>query len=149
MSMARHASPDNPAIQHIQRCEQGGGAVALVVVGHGAGAPLLYGQSRLGAVEGLDLALFVDAENQRLGGWIEIEPDHVLHLGSEVLVARDFESLDQVRLEPVRMPYPLDTAVGDACRLRHAAHAPVGRIWRPLLQRHVHHLLDRLGRQRP
>ena len=148
MSMARHASPDDLAVQHVQRREQGGGAVALVVVGHGAGAPLLHGQSGLGAVEGLDLALFVDAEDQRLVGRIEIEPDHVLHLGGEVLVARDLERLDQMRLEPVRTPDPLDAAVGDACRRRHAAHAPMGRIRRLLVQRHVHHLLDLLGRQR-
>jgi hypothetical protein len=47
------------AIQHVQRCEQGGAAIALVIVGHGTGTP--YGQPRLSAVEGLDLALFVDA----------------------------------------------------------------------------------------
>jgi hypothetical protein len=39
MSMARHASPDNAAVQHVERREQGGGAVALVVVGHGASTP--------------------------------------------------------------------------------------------------------------
>ena len=148
MSMARHAGPDDLAVQHVQRCEQGGGAVALVVVGHGTGTPLLHGQSRLSAVEGLDLALFVDAEDQRLVGRIEVEPDHVLHLGREVLVARDFERFDQMRLEPVRMPDPLDTAVGDPCRRSHAAQAPVGRIRRLRMQRHVDHLLDLLGRQR-
>lgn len=57
MPMARHARPNNCAVQHVQRREQGGGAVTLVILGHGAGTPLLYGQSRLGAVEGLDLAL--------------------------------------------------------------------------------------------
>jgi hypothetical protein len=110
--------------------------------------PLLHGQSRLGAVEGLDLALFVNAEDQRFVGRIEVEPDHVLHLGGEVLIARDFESLDQVWLERVRAPYPLDAAVRDARRRGHAAHAPLGRIRRLLMQRHVHHLLDLLGRQR-
>jgi hypothetical protein len=64
---------------------------------HGAGAALLHGQAGLGAIERLDLALFVDAQHQRLVGRIEIEPDHVLHFGGEVLVARDFEGLDQVR----------------------------------------------------
>src|SRR3984893_3213636 len=148
MSMARHAGPDNLAIQHVQRCEQGGGAIAFVIVGHGTGTPLLHGQSRLSAVEGLDLALFVDAEDKRLVWWIEVEPDHVLHLGREVLVARDFEGFDQMRLEPVRTPYALDTAVGDPCSRSHAAQAPVGRIRRLRMQRHLDHLLDRLGRQR-
>src|SRR5439155_9982346 len=128
MSMPRHAGPDNLAIQHVQRCEQGGGAVAFVIVGHGTGTALLHGQSRLSAIEGLDLALFVDAEDQRPVGWIEVEPDHVLHLGREVLVTRDFERFDQMRLEPVRTPYPLDTAVGHPCRRSHAAQPPVGRI---------------------
>ena len=56
MAMARHARPDNLAVQHVERCEQRGGAVALVVVGHRSGAALLHRQARLGAVEGLDLA---------------------------------------------------------------------------------------------
>jgi hypothetical protein len=94
------------------------------------------------------LALFIDTEHQRLVRGIEVEPDHVLHLVGKVFVARDFESVDEMRLEPVRMPYPLDAAVGDACRLRHAAHAPMGRVRRFRVQRHAHHLLDLFGRQR-
>jgi hypothetical protein len=94
MPMARHTSPDNRAIQHVQRRKQGRGAISLVVVGHGAGTPLLHRQPWLGAIEGLDLALFVNAEDQGLVGRIEVEPDHILHLGGEVLVARKFESLD-------------------------------------------------------
>src|SRR4029453_715425 len=66
---------------------------------------------RRGGVESLDLALFVDTEDQRLVGRIEIKPDHVLHLGGEVLIARDFESLDQVRLETGRLAFPPDTGV--------------------------------------
>src|SRR5262249_37198675 len=55
---------------------------------------------------------FVDAQDQRLVGRIEIEPDHVLHLGGEILVARDLEGLDQVQRGPVGTPDPLNTAVG-------------------------------------
>src|SRR5262245_62193631 len=51
MSMARHASPDYLAVQHIQGGKQGRGAIALVVVGHGTGTTLLHGQSRLGTVK--------------------------------------------------------------------------------------------------
>jgi len=56
---------DDLAVQHVQRREQRRGAAALVVVCHGTGTPLLDRQSRLGAVEGLDLALFIDTEDQR------------------------------------------------------------------------------------
>ena len=37
-------------------CEQRGCAMALVVVGHGTGTPLLHRQARLGTIERLDLA---------------------------------------------------------------------------------------------
>ena len=105
-------------------------------------------QARLRAIEGLDLALFVDAEDQSLVRRIEIEPDNILHLRSEVAVARNLESLDQMRLQPVRAPDPLYAAVGNVHRRRHTAHAPMGRFRRALVQRHVHHLLDLPRRQR-
>jgi hypothetical protein len=49
--MARHARADHLALPHVERRKQGRGAVALVVVGHGAGAALLHGQAGLGSVE--------------------------------------------------------------------------------------------------
>jgi hypothetical protein len=54
--MALHALANNLALKDIERREQGGDAMALVIVGYGAGAPLLHRQTRLGAVKGLDLA---------------------------------------------------------------------------------------------
>ena len=51
-----HALADHRAVEHVERGEQGGGAVALIVVGHGAGAALLHRQAGLRAVERLDLA---------------------------------------------------------------------------------------------
>jgi len=99
--MARHARPDHLSVQHVERRKQGRGAVALIVVRDSAGAALLHGQAGLGPVERLDLALLVDAKDHCLVGRIEVEPDHVSHLGGEVLVPRDLERLDQMRLEPV------------------------------------------------
>ena len=43
------------AVENVQRGQQGRGAVALVIVRHGAEPDLLQRQARLGAVEGLDL----------------------------------------------------------------------------------------------
>src|SRR5271165_7614237 len=65
-------------VEHVQRREQGRGPIALVVVGHRAGAPLLHGQTGLGPVQRLNLAFFIDAEDRGLVRRIEIEPDHVL-----------------------------------------------------------------------
>jgi hypothetical protein len=53
--MAGHVAADDRAVEHVQRGEQRRRAVALVVVGHGAGAFLLQGQAWLCSVEGLDL----------------------------------------------------------------------------------------------
>ncbi len=62
--------------------------------------------------------LFVDAQDQSLVRRIEVEPDHVLHLGGKVPVARNFESLDQMRFQSVRLLYPLHTAAGGVFRSR-------------------------------
>src|SRR5579872_4754924 len=104
MPMARQASADDLAVQHVERREQSRRAVAFVVVGHRSGAPFLHRQAGLGAIESLNLALFVDAEDQRLVRRIEIEPDDIFDLGGKVLVARDFEGLDQMRLQSMRAP---------------------------------------------
>ena len=68
-----------------------GGAIALVVVCHGPGAPLLDGQARLGAVEGLDLALLVNRKHQGFVGRVQIKADDILDLGDEVWVVGDLE----------------------------------------------------------
>ena len=60
MAMALHATPDHLTFEHVEGGEQRGGTVPLVIMGHGARAPLLHGKTRLGAVERLYLALFID-----------------------------------------------------------------------------------------
>ena len=48
MAMSLHALADNLALKDIECREQGGDAMALVVMRHGSGAPLLHRQARLG-----------------------------------------------------------------------------------------------------
>ncbi len=52
-------------------------AVALVIVGQRATAALLKRQSRLGAIQRLDLALLVQTQHQRLLGRIQIQAYHI------------------------------------------------------------------------
>ena len=54
---ALHAAPDDLALEHVEGGEQGGRAMPLVVVGHGAKTALFHRQAGLGAVERLDLRL--------------------------------------------------------------------------------------------
>src|SRR6478672_281139 len=56
LPVSGHAFADDRAVKHIQGCEQRGCAMALVVVGHRTGTPLLHRQARLGTIESLDLA---------------------------------------------------------------------------------------------
>src|SRR5207253_8291644 len=63
--------------------EQGGGAVALVVVGHGSALSGLERQTRLGTVKRLDLALLVNRQHHRVGGGMHVETDDVLDLLGE------------------------------------------------------------------
>ena len=83
MAVALHAAADHRAVEHVERGEQGGGAVALVVVRQGAGFARLQRQPGLGAIEGLDLALLVDRQHQAVLGRIDVQPDDVLELGGE------------------------------------------------------------------
>ena len=68
MAMALLAARDNRAVEGIHRGKQRGGAVALVVVRHGGGTPLLQRQSGLRSIKRLDLALLVAAQDQRVLG---------------------------------------------------------------------------------
>jgi hypothetical protein len=65
MPVALHAAANDLAVEHVEGGEQGGRAVALIVVGHGPQAPGLLRQARLGAVELLDLRFLVDAQHHR------------------------------------------------------------------------------------
>ena len=77
VAMALHVAADDGAVEDVEGGEQRRGAVALVVVGHRPGAARLHRQTRLGAVECLDLALLVDREDDGVGGRIDVETDDV------------------------------------------------------------------------
>ena len=59
VTLAWLAHRDRAAIQCVERRKQRGGAMPLVVVGDGSGATALHRQTRLRAVQGLDLAPLV------------------------------------------------------------------------------------------
>ncbi len=93
MPVALHAAADDLALKDIEGGKQGGGAVALVIVGHRGAAPFFHRQTGLGSVERLDLALLVDAEDHGMGRRIDVEANDRLEFvgkfGSlEILNAR-------------------------------------------------------------
>jgi len=69
---------DDPSGGHFERCEQGRGAVPLVVVAlAGQGAAVRQLQITLRPLQGLDRRFFVDTKNNGLSGRIDIKADHI------------------------------------------------------------------------
>ena len=83
MPVALHATAEHRAVEDIERGEQGGDAVADIVVGHGAGLARLDRQTGLGPVQGLDLAFLIDREHQAVGRRLDVQADDVLELGGK------------------------------------------------------------------
>ena len=148
MSMTLHAAPDDLAFEDIEGGKPGGGAVSFAVMGHRGAAPLFHRQPGLGAVERLNLAFLVDAEDHGMGWWVDIEADHILELVGEFGVVGDLERAHSMRLKPLPHPDAPHRGRADPHRLGHRRGAPVGRLMRRRLVGQGHHPIDGLGRQR-
>ena len=116
---------DHMAFDHLERGKQGGGAVALVVVGEGATTAGLERQSGLGAIQRLKLTLFIDAEHDRILRRGQIHAHHIGELLQKFRVARKLETLGQMGLELVLLPDPLNRILADALRQGQGPAAPV------------------------
>jgi hypothetical protein len=119
MAMALHVVSDNGAVEDIQRGEQRRGAVTFVVVRHGASAARLHRQPWLGAVECLDLALFIDREDDRMGGRVDMEADDILEFFGELRIVRRWSGcrfLDRLTQQQGQKAQPLRILVlGEFC----------------------------------
>ena len=116
----------------------------LVVVGHGAKTALFHRQAGLGAVERLDLRLFVDREHDGVGRRVDVEPDHIAQFGDEVGIVRKLELPHPMGPKPVCAPDALHRADADAGRLGHHGGDPVGRLGGRVAQRQGDHPLGHL-----
>jgi hypothetical protein len=71
---------------------------------HRLAASLLQWQTGLGSVQGLYLALLIDAQNQRVLRRVQMQTDDCFQLTGKLRIATYLEGLDQVWLESVRVP---------------------------------------------
>src|SRR5262245_38411698 len=76
--MAWGTAAQNAAGGHLQGRVQAREAMALVIVSLARRQPRAQGQQRLGATEGLDLRLLVDAQHDGVGRGPQIQTDHVM-----------------------------------------------------------------------
>jgi hypothetical protein len=98
------AEAEDLAVKGVQSRKQCRRAVTFIVMRHRLAASFLQWQPGLGSVQGLDLALLIDAQNERMLRRIQIQADDGFQLTSKLRIATYLEGLDQVRLESVRMP---------------------------------------------
>jgi hypothetical protein len=110
MAMTLHALANNLALKDIERREQGCDAMALVIVGYGASAPLIHRQPRLGAIKRLNLALLIDRQDNGVVGRIDVEADDLVQFGDKLRIVGQLELTHPVRLEAMSTPYPLHRA---------------------------------------
>src|SRR5260370_35986494 len=83
VGVAGHAAADYGAVENVEGGKQGGGAVTLVVLGHGAAFAGLPGQAGLGAVERLALRFLVDRGNHGMAGRVHVQVDNIFDLFSD------------------------------------------------------------------
>ena len=145
MPVLGHALADHPPVQDVEGREQGCSPMPLVVVCHGPAAPLLHGQAGLGALESLDLALLVHAQDHGLVGRVEVQPHHVGELLREPPVLGELETFRPVGLQPMGEPDALHGGLADALGLGHGTGTPVGRPRGPGLCGGLHHHLHSVG----
>ena len=148
MAVALHAAADDGSVEQAERGEQGGGAVAFIVMGHDLTAPRLDRQPGLGAIEGLDLTFLVEREHHGMRRGIDIESDDVGELGGEGRIARPLEAAQPMRLQPMRLPDALHRAQRETHRLGHRPAGPMGRLVRRFGAGQGHHLGRFIGRDR-
>ena len=97
-------------------------------------------QASLRAIEGLNLAFFIDAQHQRMFGRVQIQPDDVDDFLGKLRIVRDLERLGAMRLQAIRLPHAMHHAARNLQMLRQRPRAPMGSGMRLLGRRDAHNL---------
>src|SRR4030042_3310866 len=96
--------PDDLTLSQFERRKECRGAVALVVMGHGSTAAFFQRQTRLRAIQRLNLTFLVHAEHQAFLRRIEIETHYVSQFLQKPGIPRQLERLYSVRLKTMTLP---------------------------------------------
>ena len=145
VAVAIEATAADLAGRDIQGGKQGGRAVPDIIVGPSAAAPAFERQSRLRAVQRLNLALLVHAQDDRMLRRVQIHPHHIQELRDKLRIARQFECFLPMRLQPVFLPNAAHRAGVHALRFGHRSRTPMRLARRLGLQCRFH---DPLGQTR-
>lgn len=132
MPMPLHVAADLGPVEDVERRKQRGGAVALVIMGHRPGSPLLERQAGLGSVECLNLALLVERQDNRVGGRRDIKADDVTELLDKLRIIGKLELPHAMRPQAVATPDPVNRTGTDPRFAGHQCGRPMGRLTRRL-----------------
>ncbi len=125
MGMFGHTAPDDGTIEDVQCGEEGCGAMSFIVVGHCSAFSRLERQAGLRSVERLDLAFFVNGDNNRMRGRVHIKTDDVLDLRSEGRIVGLLEGPQTMRLETAGPPEGLHGGQANADRFGDGTTRPM------------------------
>src|SRR5262249_3545318 len=135
MPMPRLAGSDHRPLQNVECGEQCGRSVALIIVRLPCWQAGPQWKNRLRAVQCLNLAFFVHAEDDRLIWWVHIEPHNVAHFPSKFRIVTELEGLHSMGLQSVLFPNPLHGSGADLLARRHGPNTPASGILRGSLHR--------------
>src|SRR5450432_401097 len=133
---------DHLASGDVECRKQGGCAMARVVMGASGRYARTQRQHRLGPVEGLNLALLVNAQHHGLERWMQIQANNVAHLVDEQRIGGELEGLFPMRLQTKGAPDAADGTLRKPQVRRQRSTAPVRGSVRPLRQRGRNQTLD-------
>jgi hypothetical protein len=106
----------------IEACDAG----ASVVMGLPCGQPRAYGQEGLCSLQGLDLGLLVETEDDGIGWGVQVEPHDIMDSLLGLRVGDELEALEAMGLEIVSLPDAMDGHVGDTGLAGHLPSRPLG-----------------------
>lgn len=92
MPVPLHIAAGHRSIEHIERGEQRRRAAALEDVRHRRPSTALQREPRLRTIQRLDLALFVNRQDDGVSWRRDVEPDDIVQLLGERLVVRQLEA---------------------------------------------------------
>lgn len=134
MTMTCLALGQDSAGGDVECGEQGGGAMANVVVGDSFDISQSHGQHGLSPVKGLYLALLIDGEHDRMVRRVQIEPHDIADFFNEERIAGQLEVLRAMRLNGKRLEDAMDSRLRESIRIGSLTNTPVASCWRLVLQ---------------
>src|SRR5215468_3682838 len=132
---------NNSTALDFERRKQRSGPVASIVVTASFALARPHRQHRLRTVQGLNLRLFVDRQNQGFSGRIEVQSYNVANLLNEQRILGKFEGFASVGSQSKGTPDAPYAGVAQPTGLGHRTGAPMRGIFRRRFQSHCQYLL--------